>query len=46
MMTYNGEFDKFAMSEFERSWTLKRPFITKPENPIIGNDVWIEMMLY
>ncbi len=26
--------------EFERSWTLK-PFITKPENPIIGNDVWI-----
>ncbi|KEM14103.1 hypothetical protein AC91_0221 [Escherichia coli 6-175-07_S4_C1] len=31
MMTYNGEFDKFAMSEFERSWTLK-PFITKPEN--------------
>ncbi|EEZ3212464.1 CatB-related O-acetyltransferase [Escherichia coli] len=40
MMTYNGEFDKFAMSEFERSWTLK-PFITKPENPIIGNDVWI-----
>jgi NADPH-dependent curcumin reductase len=32
--------DKFAMSEFERSWTLK-PFITKPENPIIGNDVWI-----
>ncbi|HFM1160375.1 TPA: DapH/DapD/GlmU-related protein, partial [Escherichia coli] len=40
MMTYNGEFDKFAKSEFERSWTLK-PFITKPENPIIGNDVWI-----
>lgn len=28
------------LGEFERSWTLK-PFITKPENPIIGNDVWI-----
>ncbi|ENF3824570.1 CatB-related O-acetyltransferase [Escherichia coli] len=35
-----GRFCSFAMSEFERSWTLK-PFITKPENPIIGNDVWI-----
>ena len=40
MLTYNGEFDKYAMSEFGQSWKLK-PFVTIPKNPIIGNDVWI-----
>lgn len=40
MVTYNGEFDKYAVDEFGSSWELK-PFITKTHNPIIGNDVWI-----
>jgi len=40
MLTYNGEFDKFAKTEFNQSWTLK-PFDTTPKNPVIGNDVWI-----
>ncbi|EGL5972317.1 CatB-related O-acetyltransferase, partial [Salmonella enterica] len=40
MVTYNGEFDKYAMSEFNHAWTLK-PFKTISQNPVIGNDVWI-----
>ena len=40
MVTYNGDFDKFAQNEFHQQWTLK-PFITAPQNPTIGNDVWI-----
>lgn len=40
MLTYNGEFDKYAASEFGQNWTLK-PFITKPKDLTIGNDVWI-----
>ncbi|HGY5131899.1 MAG: CatB-related O-acetyltransferase [Citrobacter sp.] len=40
MLTYNGEFDKYAANEFGQNWVLK-PFITKPKNTTIGNDVWI-----
>ncbi|MGP3593267.1 CatB-related O-acetyltransferase [Vagococcus sp. WN89Y] len=40
MLTYNGEFDKFAMEKFNRPWVLKK-FITRPKKLIIGNDVWI-----
>lgn len=40
MVTYNGEFDKYAMSEFGQPWTLK-PFTTLPKKTLIGNDVWI-----
>lgn len=40
MVTYNGGFDKYAVNEFSGSWKLK-PFMTKTNNPIIGNDVWI-----
>ncbi len=38
MLTYNGEFDKYAANEFGQNWILK-PFITKPKNITIGNDV-------
>ena len=40
MLTYNGEFDKFAVSEFGKEWVLK-PIKTIPEPLTIGNDVWI-----
>lgn len=40
MLTYNGEFDKFAMQKFDRQWALK-PFITQTKSPVIGHDVWI-----
>ena len=40
MVSYNGEFDKFAAQEFNRRWVLK-PFQTKLPDPVIGNDVWI-----
>ena len=30
MLTYNGEFDKYAANEFGQNWVLK-PFITKPK---------------
>lgn len=40
MLTYNGEFDQYAMSEFNRPWVLK-PYLTQPTSPTIGNDVWI-----
>lgn len=40
MLTYNGNFDKFAKAEFDSEWVLK-PFNTAPKNPVIGHDVWI-----
>lgn len=40
MLTYNGNFDKFAHAEFGSEWELK-PFNTAPKNPVIGHDVWI-----
>jgi acetyltransferase-like isoleucine patch superfamily enzyme len=40
MVSYNGEFDKFAEEAFNRRWVLK-PFMTTPQDPVIGTDVWI-----
>lgn len=40
MLTYNGDFDRYARTEFNSEWILK-PFDTTQKNPVIGNDVWI-----